>query len=281
MPLLTVTMIVGVVVLSGILLTSAICLDWSNITDTIQEIDTRFLSIAPYLAIAGLFFVFKKFFQPTSEELSKDIGIHLTDWIYAVEGLFVASLQGVTPDFMIPVFSAFYMFGFSFLLITPIALYLLTPAIRPLKELLLAYVFNYAAGTFFYTFFVALGPRNYVSNHVDGLMYQIYPQTQDLTSAVASNTDIFPSLHTSLAIIVVLFAWRTSSIQPRWFTISSIVATGVVLSTMVLGIHWAIDVLAGILLAVGCYLGSIKVVTLVEKESWELASPEDRGSETT
>ncbi|WP_337652847.1 phosphatase PAP2 family protein [Halomontanus rarus] len=100
-----------------------------------------------------------------------------------------------------------------------------------------------------YTLFIAYGPRNHRSS-VDGLMYRFYPQTQEVTAAVSSKTSVSPSLHTSLAVVVLLFAWRSHRAYPRWFTIASVVATSVVLSTMCLGIHWAINVAAGLLLAV-------------------------------
>ena len=172
-------------------------------------------------------------------------------------------VQDLTPQILIPVFSGFYMFGFAFLLVAPVVLYLFTPALRPLKELFVAYILNYAAGAFFYSFFVAVGPRNHLSQ-VDGLMYQFYPDTQDVTSAVSENTDVFPSLHTSLSVIVLLFAWQTRDLQPRWLQITTVVTTGIVLSTMILGIHWVVDVVAGIALAFLCVFLARRIVDVTE-----------------
>lgn len=276
MSFLTVSLIVGVVVLTGIIATCTVCLTPDQFRETLDNYDRRLSDLAPYLVLAGVFFLIRRFTQGPSQRLSKQIGIEITGTIYQVEGLLVESLQNATPEFMIPVFSGFYMFGFAFLLIAPVVLYLLTPAMRPLKELLVAYILNYAAGAVFYTIFVAVGPRIYVTKHVDGLMYQFYPSTADLTSAVSENTDVFPSLHTSLSVIVLLFAWQTRHIQPRWFTITAVVSTGIVLATMVLGIHWFIDVVAGVVLAAACVRSARRIVRTTENR---LSGPQTQETE--
>jgi membrane-associated phospholipid phosphatase len=264
MSFLSVSLIVGVVVITGIIATCTICLTPAQIRQTVREFDERIADLAPYLVLAGVFFLIRRFTQGPSQRLSEEIGIEITDSIYRIEGLFVASLQDLIPQFLIPVFSAFYMFGFAFLVVAPIVVYLFTPDVRTLKELLVAYILNYAAGAFFYTVFVAVGPRIHVTSHVDGLMYQFYPQTADLTSVVSENTDVFPSLHTSLSVIVLLFAWQTRDIQPRWLQITTVVASGIVLATMILGIHWAIDVAAGIILAFVCVFLARRIVVITE-----------------
>ncbi|WP_336328113.1 phosphatase PAP2 family protein [Halovenus sp. HT40] len=264
MSFLSVSLIIGAVVVTGIVATCTVCLTPAQIRETLGSLDSRLSDLAPYLILAGVFFVIRRFTQGPSQRLSREVGIEITKSIYRVEGLVVAHLQNATPEALIPVFSGFYMFGFAFLLVTPIVVYLFTPALRPLKELLVAYILNYAAGALFYTFFVAVGPRIYVTEHVDGLMYQFYPQTADVTSVVSENTDVFPSLHTSLSVIVLLFAWRTRHIQPRWLQITAIVSSGIVLATMILGIHWAIDVVAGIILAAGCVFLAEQIVEITE-----------------
>ncbi|MXR51921.1 phosphatase PAP2 family protein [Halovenus sp. WSH3] len=263
MSFLSVSVLIGAVVIVGLVATCAICLTMEQIQQTATDLTDRLSELAPYLLLAGVFFLIRRFTQGPSQRLSREIGIPITDEIFQIEGLFVAHLQNLAPELLIPVFSGFYMFGFAFLLVAPIALYLLTPALRPLKELLVAYILNYAAGAFLYTVFVAVGPRNHLAK-VDGLMYQFYPQTSDVTSVVSENTDVFPSLHTSLSVIVLLFAWQTRDLQPRWLRIATVITTGIVLATMILGIHWATDVVAGIALAVGCVYFARYIVGIAE-----------------
>lgn len=276
MSFLSVSLLVGVVVLTGIIATCTVCLSTQQLRAARDNYDSRLSELAPYLVLAGVFFVIRRFTQGPSQRLSKEIGLEITGTIYQIEGLFVESLQNVTPEFMVPVFSGFYMFGFAFLLVAPVVLYILAPAMRPLKELLVAYILNYAAGAVFYTIFVAVGPRIYVTKHVDGLMYQFYPSTADLTSAVSENTDVFPSLHTSLSVIVLLFAWQTRHVQPRWFKITAVVSTGIVLATMILGIHWLVDVVAGVLLAVACVVSARRIVRMTESR---LSGPQTNDTE--
>lgn len=278
MSFVVVTTVVGVVVFLGLVSTCGICLSRQQFRDARDEIDGRVLELAPYLGLASLFFVLRRFSEGPSQEISDEIGLEITDQIYAIEGSFVAWLQDLTPQFLVPVFSAFYMFGFAFLLLTPVALYALAPMMRSLKELLVAYVLNYTAGTALFTLFSAYGPRIY-SEQVDGLMYQFYPQTADLTSTVSERTDIFPSLHTSLAVIVLLFAWQTRHALPRWLFIAAVMATGVVLSTMVTGIHWLMDVFAGIVLAVACVVAAKRIVLFAEGKA-PRRQPDERGAES-
>lgn len=280
MSFLLVTSVVGLVVFVGLVTTCALCLSRKQFRNARESIDSRIVEVAPYLALGGLFFVLRRFAEGPSLGISDAIGLEITAEIYAVEGLFVAWVQNVTPTVLIPVFSGFYMFGFAFLLLTPVALYTLAPAMRPLKELLVAYVLNYTAGTIFFTLFIAYGPRIYVSNQVEGLMYQFYPQTAELTSTVSERTDVFPSLHTSLAVIVLLFAWQTRHILPRWVLIAAVVANGIILSTMVTGIHWLIDVLAGILLAGVCVVLARRVVAVAEGKESGSSQPDQRGAES-
>lgn len=277
MSFISMSVLIGVVVIAGIFGTCAVCLSREQLSQTITDLNSRLSGLAPYLVLAGVFFLIRRFTQGPSQRLSREIGIEITDEMYQVEGMIVAHLQDATPEVLIPVFSGFYMFGFAFLLVAPIVLYLLTPALRPLKELLVAYILNYAAGAFFYTVFVAVGPRNHLSA-VDGLMYQFYPQTQDVTSTVSENTDVFPSLHTSLSVIVLLFAWQTRDLQPRWLQITTVITTGIVLATMILGIHWAIDVVVGIGVAFGCVYFARHIVAIAEH--W-LENPQSQDAEVT
>jgi len=280
MSFLLVTTVVALVVLLGIVFSCAICLSLGQLRTAWAELDDRVIEIAPYLGLGGLFFVLRRFSEGPSQQLSDEIGWEITDEIFAVEGLVVAWIQDITPSFLIPVFSGFYMFGFAFLLLAPIALYVLAPAMRSLKELLVAYVLNYLIGTVMFTVFTAYGPRVYVSGHVDGLLYDFYPSTAELTSKVSERTDVFPSLHTSLAVIVLLFAWQTRHVLPRWVFIAAVTASGVVLSTMVTGIHWLTDVVAGIVLAVGCMVIAKRLVLVVEGKQRSSPQAEEAGAES-
>jgi len=277
MSLATVIAIVGLVVVSALVATIALCIDHKRLRRDFTSLDETFFEVFPYFVVIGLTLLFKGIVHEPSLALSRSLDWDITGAIFAIEGLFVAYVQDLTPDLLIPVFSGFYMFGFAYLLIAPILLYFLTTTLRPLKELLVAFTLNYLAGVTLYTIFVAYGPRLHIASHVEGSMYEVFPETQILTGAVSANTNVFPSLHASLSVIVLLFALQTRDRHPRWMAIASVVATSVVLSTMILGIHWLIDVVAGVALAVACVLAAGRIVSTIDGEddraSYETESP--------
>jgi len=112
-----------------------------------------------------------------------------------------------------------------------------------------------------YILFVAYGPRNWYAieagaeaakvvyeNHLYG-MTGSETANELLTSEVNSRTNVFPSLHTSLSATVALFAYKTRESYPIWLGIATFLAVSIIISTMYLGIHWAVDILFGLGLA--------------------------------
>jgi membrane-associated phospholipid phosphatase len=52
-----------------------------------------------------------------------------------------------------------------------------------------------------------------------------------------------------MAVTVLLVAIQTHSEFPRWTPIAAFLSLNIMVSTMALGIHWLVDVIAGVLLA--------------------------------
>ncbi|TYL35923.1 phosphatidylglycerophosphatase [Natronococcus pandeyae] len=180
----------------------------------------------------------------------------MIDWnptweIYDLEGQFILWLQSFETPVLTAYFSFIYIYGYVFLLVFPVVAYFALSNTRPLRELLTAYTLNYTLGLLLYIFVIAYGPRNLLPE-VQALMYDTYPQYQHLTRQVNRNTNVFPSLHTSLAATVGILAYRTRDVYPWWNLVAGVLAISVAISTIYLGIHWAIDVLAGIVLAYVC-----------------------------
>jgi len=280
MALLNALLVTALVVVGSLAVTAAICIDAQQLRRTRAGIDVRLADVAPYLAATALFFIAKRATHGLSLRVSESLNWNITDELYAIEGLFVAHLQDLTPNATYDFFSVMYMFGFPFLLIFPLFAYFLLPSRRHLKELLMAYLLNYFIGTLCYTLFIAKGPRVWVSGAVSEPMYELYPQTQDLTAAVSANTNVFPSLHTSLAVAAAIMAYRSREAYPRWFQIATVVATCVVLSTMVLGIHWLLDVVAGVVLAVASVRGASRIVDWGEGKRSESTDQLEGGAPT-
>lgn len=204
----------------------------------------------PYVGLLGVVLVVNALARDLSERLSFFIGLNITDHIYSIEGEFVAVVQSYATPPVTSVLSFVYIYGYVFLLAFPVVAYFVLDDLGPFRQTLLAYAFNYAIGVACYVLFIAYGPRNLLPELVDSLLYTNWPRAQLLTSQVNTNMNVFPSLHTSLSVTVVLLAYGTRRIYPAWLVLSVPLAVGVMVSTMYLGIHWAVDVVGGVVLAV-------------------------------
>lgn len=215
---------------------------WDNLRERIVR------AWRPLLAL-GVVLVVNKVAREVGPTISWIIGINITGTIYAIEGGFVATVQSIANPSFTLYFSVAYVYMYVFLLVFPFLAYLALADPRPLRELAAAYIFNYALGLVCYILFVSYGPRNLLPEMVDSLLYSTYPNTQLLTRQVNATTNVFPSLHTSTSATVALLAWRTRETYPRWLYVAAPMAGSIIVATMYLGIHWGIDVLAGLALA--------------------------------
>jgi len=186
--------------------------------------------------------------RTTGVDLSWVIGFNITQTLYAIEGTVVATLQSAVPSWLTLYFGYVYVYGYAFLLVFPLLAGMVAAERRYLRHTAFAYIVNYTLGMCCYLLFVSYGPRNYAI--VEPLLFDMLPRFQLLTSEVNANTNVFPSLHTSLSVTVALLAIRDHETFPKWTPVAVFLAVSIVLSTMVLGIHWATDVVAGAALAV-------------------------------
>nr|WP_254543842.1 phosphatase PAP2 family protein [Halomarina sp. BND7] len=243
----------SVVVVSGSMLAVAALLlvGPARLVATARDAPRRLRDAAPGLGLLVGVLLVNKVARDYGPEVSWLIGWNVTGTILDVEGAFVAAVQSVATPALTAYFSFVYVYGYVFLLVFPLVAYVALERVEALQRTAVAYSLNYAIGLICYTLFISYGPRNVMPELVEPLLYSTYPSSQLLTSEVNTNTNVFPSLHTSLSVTVALLAWETRDRYPRWVPVAVVLAASVVVSTMYLGIHWGTDVLAGVVLAVG------------------------------
>lgn len=219
---------------------------------TRRELVSRLRAIAPVTALLAVVLLFNGVARQVVPDLSWMIGWELTWDIYNVEGQFLIWLQSHATPPVTAYFSFVYIYGYVFILVFPLIAYFSLSDTRPLRETLAAYTLNYLIGLVVYALIILYGPRNIAPELAQGLLYETYPEYQNLTSQVNRNTNTFPSLHTSLSTTVALLAHRTRDEYPRWYYVATFFAASIAFSTVYLGIHWVVDVIAGIVLAYVC-----------------------------
>lgn len=252
-------------VLALLVVTTPLVVGRERLAEAAASFRSRVGAVFPYVVVLGVVLAVNKGLQSISTEISWAVDLNVTPLIYDLEGGFVAWLQGLTPPSLVVYFSAVYVVGYAFLLSFPVVAYACLPSPRRLKQLLVAYGINYGCGVVLYTLVVAYGPRNMMPETVGQPLYDLFPQSMQLTAAINTNTNVFPSLHASLSVTVLLFAWLSRDSYPRWYPLAALLSTSVVLSTMVLGIHWLTDVLAGIVLGVASVRLSEPLVDRIDR----------------
>ncbi|XVH30476.1 phosphatase PAP2 family protein [Haloferacaceae archaeon DSL9] len=252
MTLVRVLLEIAVVVVSLCALGSVTLIGRERLRQLRADLTSRLREVAPHIGVLAAVLIANSFLRDILPDVSWVIGINITDTIYNLEGGFVVWIQSFATPGLTRYFAYIYIFGYVFMLVFPLLAYAALSDRTVLRQLVASYSLNYGLGLILYVIFIAYGPRNLLSDNVDSLLYSTYPQFQFLTSEVNVNTNVFPSLHTSLSVTVAAFGYLTRDEYPVWYILSVLLAVSVIISTMYLGIHWATDVVAGVGLAAAC-----------------------------
>jgi len=258
--LLAVALQVLVVVLAMLAVGLGVIVGPDRLRRTRTAYPERLAGVAPYLGLLAVVLVANKVARDVGPAVSWLVGVNVTPYVHRLDGLLlwplygdgapqvVVWLQGHATPSLTAYFSFVYVVGYAFLVSFPLLAYFALSDQAPLRRTIVAYGANYLIGVVCYVAFIAYGPRNYIAADVEGLLFTEYTRVQFLTASVNHQTNVFPSLHASLAVTAALLAWTTREAYPRWVPVAGVLAASVAVSTMYLGIHWATDVLFGALL---------------------------------
>lgn len=172
-------------------------------------------------------------------------------YLMMLEGDIVSYIQYIANPILTYISSAVYLFGFPFLLIFTFFILAYTQKIVILKEFTIAFILIYLTAYPFYVFF-PVEVTGYTLENVEPLLYNLSPIiSQGIRMSDPNLDNCFPSLHAALSIMVILVISRTEF--KRYKTFVSGVTAAILFTTLYLGIHWIIDLVAGFILAVAVY----------------------------
>lgn len=236
------------------------------------ELESRIRSVAPFVGGLAAVLVVNKGLQGPIEQVARTYGVEATALLYSIEGDFVAWFQSLFPDVATLYFAGMYVFGYGVLLTFPVVCYFFAESLRPLQTVVAAYTINYAIAVVSYAAVLAYGPRVYhtetdSAEPVSHGLVELFPDITGLLALANSETNVFPSLHAALSVTVLIVAFQTHQEFPRWTPIAAAIATSIVVATMALGIHWLVDVVAGVGLAV------VSVVLARRLVAWHESAP--------
>jgi len=215
-----------------------------------------------------------------------DSELHAIDcWLLGVTP--AAWLNQFNTPLVIEWFSFFY-FGYLWVLAAILLPTLFLGRGPRMLELLFGALVITSVGHIAYTFVPAYGPYVFVAfaQPLDGRFW--WSIVDGVVSRSGALLDVFPSLHTAHPVFFAIHAVTYRKSRPWKYTwpFLTFFVVNIVASTMVLRWHYAIDVVAGIALAIGAHLLAVlvrrheskRVSTLAVQPTWPPLSrqPQDR-----
>ena len=164
-----------------------------------------------------------------------------------LEGGFSFEFHDLTNNLAVYGYSTSYFIVFPVLVLGVAVALALRPEIAPFRVFSLALVIDYLLSLPFFLFFPVLERWAHPDSGAMLLSDKWTSDLIELIRPISGLDNCFPSTHTSMTVIVILvsFLYRTRfrfTILPLGLTI--------ILSTLVLGIHWLADIIAGVAVGV-------------------------------
>lgn len=192
-----------------------------------------------------------------SVEQSMNYQADFTQSFYQIEGKFVETVQHFfNNDILTYITSYFYVIVFTCLMIVSIVIYIYHRNYQLFYALCYAVLINYIVAIPFYLFFPITEVWHTQSN-VNLLIHNVFPTFEQEYRLMSGLDNCFPSLHTSLSVTMAVIAVRSNNKFWQYFT--ALTAVIIIFSIFYLGIHWLIDMSAGLLLGVAASIIGLRI----------------------
>lgn len=217
----------------------------------------------PHLLLTILVYFIVSYETAIDQRITAWLGHDFTYLIYSMEGDVVARFQhAVMSEPLTIFFTSVYVIMYVVQIYFLIFWYIIKDDEKKVRMLAVGYFLNILLALPFYLFFPVnevwtTNPQYTYLDYRPGFstdtiwVFERYQSTQHALYQINGINNCFPSLHVSvvltLALVPLLGKFEKTA---KVFTMC--VAIPVIISTMYLGIHWAMDVIAGIVLAFVC-----------------------------
>ena len=182
--------------------------------------------------------------------ITRWLGWDVTPFVRSIEGDFVGRLQAATPHALIVPLALVYVPGYLAILNAPLVLWTTPTDHRVAGRYALAFVLNYVVALPFFL----LAPVREVGwsglSTAAPLLDSVWPGITAQLRAGSPLDNCFPSMHVSCAVTTLWYIQAHG--PPRLKYLGWVIVPAIVVSTMVLGIHWATDVVGGVIVGLGC-----------------------------
>jgi len=223
--------------------------------DEHKKIDLHSLKRSLWDSRGALFLMALVVFALQIENLIQDLyepGFRVTQWVYEVEGVshIVWLQQNLNHYLLIHASSIFYVLGLSFFLSMIPVFFILRGEADLLEEFSKALAVNYMFIIPGYLL-IHLVVTSYYVDDVEPLLY-MHPQYNAIIRVTNRQVNCMPSGHISIPFTISLFAlYRVKA--KRLATFGFIFTALTVFVIIYLGVHWLLDIPAGIAVAVIAY----------------------------
>jgi membrane-associated phospholipid phosphatase len=182
-----------------------------------------------------------------------------TPHIYRFEGDIVYWIQRLFEhEWLTFILGFFYIVIFTALLAVSIGIYTQTKQFHLYYAFIYAIIINYLLAIPFYLFVPVNEVWYHIPQKVQFLMLDFFPTFEQEYRPLSGLDNCLPSLHTSVSVTIALIALRSKLVLWRWT--ASICAVIIIFSIFYMGIHWVVDMFAGLLLGVFAATVSLRVV---------------------